>query len=105
MGNAHGADDEHPERHMGARGPAGAPIRMGSIGRAKSERTGTACLPPALHSPHGTRHWAGARSGEGMPGGEHDVAALTPAVPDDAVVRSPRSRGPLHHHGPLGAAP
>jgi uncharacterized protein (DUF736 family) len=84
--NAHRTQESHPDWHMEARSPAGVPIRMGSIWRARSERTGTAYLSLAFHSPFGAQHRANAFAGQGEHAGEYDVVALTPAVPDDAVV-------------------
>ena len=86
VANEHRTADSHPDWHMEARSPAGVPIRMGSIWRAKSERTGAEYLSLVFHSPFGAQHRANGLRGEGAPEGEWDVVALTPAVPDDAVV-------------------
>ena len=86
VANAHRAADGHPDRRMEARGPAGVPIRMGSIWRARSDRTGAEHLSLAFRSPFGAQHRPNGLRGGDAPEGEWDVVALTPAVPDDAVV-------------------
>ena len=52
------ADPNHPDYHIEARSPGGVLIRMGSIWKAVSERTGNAYLSIAFSSPTGTQHRA-----------------------------------------------
>ncbi len=77
-------DPNHPDYHIEARSPAGVLIRMGSIWKAKSERTGTEYLSIAFSSPRGTQHRANAFRREDAASGEYEIVALT--GPDLAVV-------------------
>ena len=76
--NAHKASDDHPDWHVEARSPAGRLVRMGSIWRAKSQRTGNAYLSIAFHAPMGTQHRANALVREGDAAGEYEIVAPTP---------------------------
>jgi uncharacterized protein (DUF736 family) len=76
--NVHKASDDHPDWHVEARSPAGRIVRMGSIWRATSERSGNAYLSIAFHAPMGTRHRANAFPREGETQGTYEVVALTP---------------------------
>ena len=76
--NAHKASDDHPDWHVEARSPAGRLVRMGSIWRAKSQRTGNAYLSIAFHAPMGTQHRANALAREGDAAGEYEIVALAP---------------------------
>ena len=71
------ADPNHPDYHIEARSPAGVLIRMGSIWKAKSERTGTEYLSIAFSSPRGTQHRANAFRREDAPSGVYEIVALT----------------------------
>ena len=66
-------DESHPDWHIEARSPAGVPIRMGSIWRAVSERTGNAYLSLAFSSPMGTQHRASGLRREDAPEGEYEI--------------------------------
>jgi uncharacterized protein (DUF736 family) len=76
--NAHKASDDHPDWHIEARSPAGRIVRMGSIWRATSERSGNAYLSIAFHAPMGTQHRANAFLREGEAPGTYEVVALAP---------------------------
>jgi uncharacterized protein (DUF736 family) len=76
--NAHKASDDHPDWHIEARSPAGRIVRMGSIWRATSERSGNAYLSIAFHAPMGTQHRANAFLREDEAPGIFEVVALTP---------------------------
>lgn len=78
--NPHKAEEHHPDWHMEARSPAGVAVRVGSIWRARSERTGNAYLSMAFSTPTGTRHRANALRREGTPEDVFEVVALTPAA-------------------------
>ena len=71
------ADPNHPDYHIEARSPAGVLIRMGSIWKAKSERTGTEYLSIAFSSPRGTQHRANAFRRDDAPSGAYEIVALT----------------------------
>ena len=77
-------DPNHPDYHIEARSPAGVLIRMGSIWKARSERTGTEYLSIAFSSPQGTQHRANALRRDDAPSGAYEIVALT--GPDLAVV-------------------
>jgi uncharacterized protein (DUF736 family) len=81
--NAHKASDDHPDWHVEARSPAGRIVRMGSIWRATSERSGNAYLSIAFHAPMGTQHRANAFPREGEAPGTYEVVALTPLAGAD----------------------
>ena len=66
-------DESHPDWHIEARSPAGVPIRMGSIWRAISDRTGSAYLSLAFCSPIGTQHRANGLRREDAPEGEYEI--------------------------------
>ena len=76
--NAHKTDENHPDWHIEARSPAGRFVRMGSIWRATSQRTGNAYLSIAFHAPMGTQHRANGLAREGDAPGLYEVVALTP---------------------------
>ena len=76
--NAHKATDDHPDWHIEARSPAGRIVRMGSIWKATSERSGNAYLSIAFHAPLGTQHRANALPREDGAPGAYEVVALTP---------------------------
>ncbi|PZX14237.1 uncharacterized protein (DUF736 family) [Palleronia aestuarii] len=82
--NPHKTDPSHPDYHIEARSPAGVLIRMGSIWKARSERTGTAYLSIAFASPRGSQHRANAFRREDAEPGVYEIVALT--GPDLAVV-------------------
>ena len=82
--NPYKTDVTHPDYHIEARSPAGVLIRMGSIWKARSERTGTEYLSIAFSSPRGTQHRANAFRREDAAAGEYEIVALT--GPDLAVV-------------------
>ena len=73
--NAHKAEDTHPDWHMEARSPGGVVIRMGSVWRAVSERSGCAYLSLAFQSPTGTQHRASALPRKDAEG-HYEVVAL-----------------------------
>ena len=58
--NARKSEPTHPDWHIEARSPAGVLIRMGSIWKATSERSGRDYLSIAFSSPHGAMHRANA---------------------------------------------
>ena len=76
--NAHKVSEDHPDWHIEARSPAGRIVRMGSIWRATSDRSGNAYLSIAFHAPMGTQHRANAFPREGEAPGTYEVVALTP---------------------------
>ena len=76
--NAHKASDDHPDWHVEARSPAGRIVRMGSIWRATSERSGKDYLSIAFHAPMGSQHRANALPREGEAPGVYEVVALAP---------------------------
>jgi uncharacterized protein (DUF736 family) len=76
--NAHKTSDDHPDWHIEARSPAGRIVRMGSIWRATSERSGNAYLSIAFRAPMGTQHRANAFPREGEAPCTYEVVALTP---------------------------
>ena len=78
------ADPNHPDYHIEARSPAGVLIRMGSIWKATSERTGTEYLSIAFSTPTGTQHRANGLRRDDAPSGEYEVVALT--APDVVLV-------------------
>ena len=75
--NPHKTDPNHPDWHIEARSPAGQLIRMGSIWKATSERSGNAYLSIAFSSPTGTQHRANALRREDMAQGEYEIVAFT----------------------------
>ncbi|MGR3434139.1 MAG: DUF736 family protein [Shimia sp.] len=84
--NAHKASEDHPDWHMEARSPGGQVVRMGSIWKATSQRTGTAYLSVAFYAPMGTQHRANALLREGDAPGIYEVVALAPvAQPEMAM--------------------
>ena len=83
--NAHKASDDHPDWHIEARSPAGRIVRMGSIWKATSERSGNAYLSIAFHAPMGTQHRANALAREGEAPGTYAVVALTPLAEVGAI--------------------
>ena len=74
--NAHKAEDTHPDWHMEARSPGGVVIRMGSVWRAVSQRSGRAYLSLAFMSPLGPQHRANALAREGAAPGTYEIVAL-----------------------------
>ena len=74
--NPHKTDPNHPDYHIEARSPAGILIRMGSIWKAKSERTGMEYLSMAFSSPRGTQHRANGLRREDTPSGEYEIVAF-----------------------------
>ena len=76
--SAHKASGDHPDWHMEARSPAGRLIRMGSIWKATSGRSGAEYLSIAFHAPMGTQHRANALAREGSAPGAYEVVALAP---------------------------
>ena len=76
--NAHKADVNHPDWHIEARSPAGRIVRMGSIWKATSERTGNAYLSIAFHAPTGSQHRANGLARETDAPGLYEIVALTP---------------------------
>ena len=76
--NAHKSDENHPDWHIEARSPAGRIVRMGSIWKANSQRTGNAYLSIAFHAPMGSQHRANGLMREGAAPGEYEIVALTP---------------------------
>lgn len=83
--NAHKASDDHPDWHIEARSPAGRVVRMGSIWKATSQRSGNEYLSIAFHAPLGTQHRANALVREGEAPGTYAVVALTPIAEAGAV--------------------
>ncbi|UWQ19793.1 DUF736 family protein [Jannaschia sp. M317] len=81
--NAHKTTDDHPDWHIEARSPAGRIVRMGSIWRATSERSGNAYLSIAFHAPMGTQHRANAFRREDEAPGTYKVVALMPLAEAD----------------------
>ena len=67
------ADPNHPDYHIEARSPAGVVIRMGSIWKALSERSGNAYLSIAFSSPTGTQHRANGLHREGAAPGLYEI--------------------------------
>ena len=78
--NAHKASEDHPDWHMEARSPGGQIVRMGSIWKATSQRTGNAYLSIAFHAPMGTQHRANALLREGEAPSAYEIVALTPVA-------------------------
>ncbi|WP_371158357.1 DUF736 family protein [Jannaschia sp. 2305UL9-9] len=78
--NTHKASEDHPDWHMEARSPGGQVVRMGSIWRTMSQRTGTAYLSLAFYAPTGTQHRANALLREGEAPGVYEVVALAPVA-------------------------
>ncbi len=74
--NAYKAEPSHPDWHVEARSPGGVPIRMGSIWRAVSERSGNAYLSLAFTSPIGGHHRANGHHREGAAPGHYEIVAL-----------------------------
>ena len=74
--NPHKTDPNHPDYHIEARSPAGVLIRMGSIWKAKSERTGAEYLSIAFSSPTGTQHRANGLRRENARSGEYEIVAF-----------------------------
>lgn len=74
--NPHKTDPNHPDYHIEARSPAGVLIRMGSIWKAKSERSGAEYLSIAFSSPTGTQHRANGLRREDTPSGEYEIVAF-----------------------------
>jgi uncharacterized protein (DUF736 family) len=85
--NAHKATDDHPDWHIEARSPAGRIVRMGSVWKAISQRTGSEYLSIAFHAPMGSQHRANGLAREGDAPGRYEIVALTPlaAVGSDAA--------------------
>lgn len=81
--NPHKTEDHHPDYHIEARSPAGVLIRMGSIWKAVSERTGTEYLSIAFSSPWGAQHRANGFIREGAPAGQYEIV---PYASDLSVV-------------------
>ncbi|WP_299844644.1 DUF736 family protein [uncultured Jannaschia sp.] len=75
--NAHKREDSHPDFHIEARSPAGVLIRMGSIWKATSPRTGTEYLSMAFSSPTGTQYRANALPRTGEAEGLYEIVAQT----------------------------
>ena len=75
--NAHKREDSHPDFHIEARSPAGILIRMGSIWKATSPRTGTEYLSMAFSSPTGTQYRANALPRTGDAAGLYEIVAQT----------------------------
>ena len=75
--NPHKSEETHPDWHIEARSPGGVLIRMGSIWKATSERTGTEYLSIAFMSPQGGLHRANGLSREGDASGTYEVVANT----------------------------
>ena len=73
--NAHKADPNYPDYHIEARSPAGVLIRMGSIWKAVSERSGNAYLSIAFSSPDGTQHRANGLRREDDATGAYEIVA------------------------------
>ena len=71
------ADPNHPDYHIEARSPAGVLIRMGSIWKTVSDRTGNAYLSIAFSSPTGTQHRANGLRREGDATGAYEIVAST----------------------------
>ncbi len=69
------ADPNHPDYHIEARSPAGVLIRMGSIWKAVSERSGNAYLSIVFSSPTGTQHRANGLRREGDADGTYEIVA------------------------------
>ena len=78
--NAHKTDENHPDWHMEVRSPAGRVVRMGSIWRATSERSGKAYLSIAFNAPMGSQHRANGFAREGEAPGAYEVVALSPSA-------------------------
>ena len=76
--NARKTSDDHPDWHIEGRSPAGRIVRMGSIWRATSERSGNDYLSIAFHAPMGTQHRANGLAREGEAPGSYEIVALTP---------------------------
>ena len=75
--NAHKREGSHPDFHIEARSPAGVLIRMGSIWKATSPRTGTEYLSMAFSSPTGTQYRANAQPRTGEAEGLYEIVAQT----------------------------
>ena len=73
--NAHKADPNHPDYHIEARSPAGVLIRMGSIWKTVSERSGNAYLSIAFSSPTGKQHRANGLRREDDATGAYEIVA------------------------------
>ena len=74
--NPHKTDPNHPDYHIEARSPAGVLIRMGSIWKTVSERTGNAYLSIAFSSPTGTQHRANGLRRDNTPASEFEIVAF-----------------------------
>lgn len=68
-------DPNHPDYHIEARSPSGVLIRMGSIWKAVSERSGNAYLSIAFSSPTGTQHRANGLRREDDEAGVYEIVA------------------------------
>ena len=75
--NAWKTEENHPDFHIEARSPAGILIRMGSIWKATSPRTGTEYLSMAFSSPTGTQYRANALPRTGDAAGLYEIVAQT----------------------------
>ncbi len=82
--NAHKREASHPDWHIEARSPGGVLIRMGSIWKATSERTGTEYLSIAFMSPQGGLHRANGLARPEQDEGTYEIVAY--ASTDLAVV-------------------
>lgn len=73
--NAHKTDPNHPDYHIEARSPAGVLIRMGSIWKAVSERSGKAYLSIAFSTPTGRQHRANGLRRDDDATGAYEIVA------------------------------
>lgn len=76
--NAHKTSDDHPDWHIEARSPAGRIVRMGSIWKATSQRSGNDYLSIAFHAPMGTQHRANAVMRDDGSTDDYEIIALAP---------------------------
>lgn len=77
VANPHKAADHYPDHHLEFRTPRGRVLRVGSVWRAVSQRSGNAYLSLAFMSPLGSHHRANALPREGEAPGAYEVVALT----------------------------
>jgi len=75
--NDYKASDDHPDYHIEVKSPAGVAIRMGSIWRQASDRTGAEYLSMSFYSPFGGQHRANGLRREGDPDGQYEIVPLT----------------------------
>jgi len=75
--NDYKASDDHPDYHIEVKSPAGVAIRMGSIWRQASDRTGAEYLSMSFYSPFGGQHRANGLRREGDPDGLYEIVSLT----------------------------